>query len=222
MDEFTKLIQSYKENQSQVDPMYAGVDLSWVELDEPLDTMPYQTPSYGIPAAPVSSKDVDQMKSILEKFTSVGESTATTIADQATRSSYLSEAIDTHRTEDSVIFGNKYKIEIIAEDKKRFNVVDTKGNTIASDLYLYEAAYAIVKYLNSGVPALSPAIRKIIVLEERYYSNRADAARFKKRYQKANTLRESRDADIFAARYQSAKENALDAKRQIQTILNSI
>jgi len=79
-----------------------------------------------------------------------------------------------------------------------------------------------VKLLNKGYAALDPAIREIIVLEERYHSNRTDAARFRSRHKQASQLKESREVDIYAAKYQRARDNALEAKHQIQQILDNI
>jgi len=213
-DDFKKLISTYS------DPAFSGVDpslMAGIEYD-PVTT--YDTSSsYN---AGVTTKDVDSMKDILSKLSSVTESTVGTLTESARNNPELTEAITTQRVPGQVRFANKYSIQILDEDKKRFNVIDAHGAAIATDLYLYESAYAIVKLLNKGYAALDPAIREIIVLEERYHSNRSDAGRFRQRHKQAQQLKESRNVDIYAAKYQRARDNALDAKHSIQQILDNL
>ena len=218
-DDFKKLISTYNN-----DPAFSGVDpslMAGMEYD-PVSTPSYDSSYSGVASASVTSKDVDSMKDILAKLSSVSESTVNHITESARINPELAEAITTQRVPGQVRFANKYSIQILDEAKKRFNVIDSHHVAIATDLYLYESAYAIVKLLNKGYAALDPAIREIIVLEERYHSNRTDAARFRQRHKQSTQLKESRNIDIYAAKYQRARDNALEAKDLIQQILDNL
>lgn len=215
-DDIKKLAGAYSAPLN--DPAFAGVDpslLAGMDYDPVASQPPY------IPASvvPVSTGEVDSMKSLLTKLNSMGESAASSVASSARYNRELTEAIHTTRKPDRVVFDNKYEIRIVEEDaKKRFDVVDTYGVVIASELFLYESAYAIVKLLNKGIPALDPRIRQIVGFEEQYGSFRSDAARFKKRH----AISESAQKDIYAAKYQKARDNALEAKHQVQEILKRL
>lgn len=214
-DDIKKLAGAYS---ASTDPAFAGVDpslLAGMEYDPVSSSQPY----FPATAVPITSKEVDSMKNLLSKLNTLGESTAGSVAKTARYSPELTEAIHTTRKSDRVVFDNKYEIRIVEEDaKKRFDVVDSYGVVIASELFLYESAYAIVKLLNKGIPALDPRIRQIVVFEEQYGSARADAVRFKKRH----AISESAQKDIYAAKYQKARDNALEAKHQVQEILKHL
>lgn len=197
------------------DPTFAGVDPSL------LGDIEYDPVSTSLPlgAMPVSSKDVSSMKDLLGRLADLSESTTTSLVESARTNSELSEAIRTRRTPNSVVFDNQFEIQIIEGKRKRFNVVESQGTVVAEHLYLYESAHAIVKLLNRGKPALDPQIRHIVGLEENYSSAYLDAMRFKK---KLSVLRESRERDIYSAKYQHARERALEAKYQIESILKNL
>ncbi len=208
-----------KKMYGNVDPAFAGVDPSLLAGME-YDPVASSSASYSSASVvPVSSKEVDSMKDLLSKLNHLGEGTATEVAGSARNNRELSEAIRTVRKPDRVVFDNKFEIRIVEEDnKKRFDVVDSYGATIAADLFLYESAYAIVKLLNNGVPALDPKIRQIVGFEEQYGAARQDAVRFKKRH----AISESAQKDIYAAKYQRARDTALEAKHQVQEILKRL
>lgn len=226
-DDLAKLAGAYStysaptpvQSSQSIDPAFAGVDpslLAGMEYDPVSSGSAYNGP---VGAVPVTSKEVDSMKNLLSKLNDLGQTTASSVASSARHSRELAEAIHIQRKPDRVVFDNKYEIRIVDENaKKRFDVVDSYGMTIAESLFLYESAYAIVKLLNKGVPALDPRIRQIVVHEEQYGSARADAMRFKKRH----AIAESAQRDIYAAKYQKARDNALEAKHQVQEILKRL
>ncbi len=137
----------------------------------------------------VSKKDIDKMKKILENLS---------VAAHAA----LSEEINNNANENNVgpadydsielITKNKLKYknyEIIVREvnslnslKKVYDIKESETNEIiANDLFLYEAALGIVKFLNRGEPMLSKNIRDIINLENSYMRYRQDSVIFKNR-----------------------------------------
>lgn len=152
--------------------------------------------------------DVDAMKEILEAFSSATSNTVTALSE--TRP----EMLAVERINNRVVFDKKF--EIIISENKRYTVIDQNRTVVAEDLTLYESALGIVRKLNEGCSYLHPAIRKIVALEERYASSRNEARMLKENYQKAKGPK----ADILAAKYQSARDIAVEAKNLIKMLAN--
>ena len=191
-------------------------------------TLPTTHPTLSTCASGRSSGDpsVDAMKNILEKFNSVANQTAESLAESVNHSSDVREAIQTKKLEHGVQIGNWQVVTRLMEgqtNKKVFEVSHATNNQILySDLAVYEAALAVVKYLNTGMTLSDPKIRTVLDLEETFNRNRIDAARFKQRYKRCQELKEHEAADVFAARYQVARANALVAQDQLKSLLETI
>lgn len=160
---------------------------------------------------PMSSPDIDAMKKILEAFHGVENSTL----NAAEKDSTLKEALQTERTPKGARIGS-WEI-VVKENKgvKRYDVVSTDGKTvIASDLYLYEAAYGLVKELNKGSAINGKPVRDLLKLEEDFARNRDNAAHYK---QRAKTLREKDEfkAAVAEDRFDEAQRQALSAHDEI-------
>src|SRR5690606_26061927 len=110
-----------------------------------------------------------------------------------------------------------------SKSRKEYSVVHSESKQkIAEKLIVYEAAHAIVRLLNRGHDFESRKIQEVIDLEEQYFRNRQDAARFKQRFDRCIELGEQAAADVFEARYQTARANALAAQDQIKSLNESI
>ena len=97
----------------------------------------------------------------------------------------------------------------------------TTESIIKGGLEIREAAEAIVKCLQRGYDMDSKRVQEIIELEETFFRNRSDAARFKSRYETATKQEEYKSAEVYETRFQVAKANAMVAVDQIKSILAS-
>jgi|HigsolmetaAR201D_1030396.scaffolds.fasta_scaffold00682_26 hypothetical protein len=92
----------------------------------------------------------------------------------------LREALMTERTDKGARIG-RWNIIVKEGEIKTYDVATDDGTVIASDLYLYEAAYGLVKYLNAGYPINSKPVRELLEKEEQYARVRTDALTYKMR-----------------------------------------
>jgi hypothetical protein len=185
-------------------------------------------PPAGVKPAVTSAKpDVVAMKSILEKFNGVVGAARETLIEEAQTSQVAKEALITAPISNGARIG-QYEIRVnVCEDvkgeKKLYDVYSKSGNhLIAKDLMLYEAAYALVKALNKGKLINDPTVKRILQLEEHFYTHRSDAARFRKRHAVAAQNRDHINMDIYEAKYQNARNNALGVRHELKKILETL
>lgn len=174
------------------------------------------------------SEDVKGMKKVLEAFYRAGGEVAEDIATKATVDPIYEEYLAVAPERNAIRVGKKYEIRVreiesIGGDKKVYDIVEIKNNeTLTSDLFLYEAAYAIVKYLNKGENILSAKIREIAALEQCYANLRQDAGLFKKRIREAIQTKNETKIALFEDRFDKAKNDALQIKSKIRKITEQI
>jgi len=191
---------------------------------------PQAAPTRAAPTASpqVVSSDKDAMKAILESFNAAaGDALYETVEEAKKYDPRLLEAIQTKRTDEGAIIGAwevRVKLtETLGAERKMYDVMHPGTKEVLfQDLVVFEAAHAIVRYLNKGLVTTHPKITEIADLEEIYRRNRQDAVIFKKRYQRCVELKEMAAGEVFEARYHKARAQAIVANDSIRTILENI
>lgn len=195
------------------------------------DSSPSVTNEVAPPAprySPAANPDVSAMKSILESFYGAAEDALTETVEVSNYDPRLKEALHTKRTNEGVQIGRwEVRVKLVesqsAKPRKHYDVLNpTTGETLFSELVIFEAAHAIVRYLNKGLTSDHPKIQEIADLEEIYRRNRQDAMIFKKRFERCQELKEMAAGEVFEARHQKAKAQAIVANDSIKTILDNI
>jgi hypothetical protein len=178
-------------------------------------------------SAPAVVSDAADMKKILESFYGAAGDALDTTQEVAHHDRNLKEAMHTHKTSTGVVIGSwEVRTSIMESNgtkKKTYNVMHPGTKEVLfRDLFVGEAAHAIVRYLNKGLDTNHPKILEIADIEETFRRNRQDALVFKQRYQRCAELDESEASDVFSARHQRAKALAIVAQDQIKNILDNI
>ena len=193
-----------------------------VVADEPIVESSFSGMSSGI-----SPQEVDSMKKMLEALSAVGQEAVSTVMERVNKEPLMEEYVS------ASITGNRIKhknyeirvreIESFNGTKKVYDIIESQTRELISDdLFLYEAAVGIVKYLNKGHNLLSNEVREIIALEQSYANLRTDAGIFRKRLQESISNKDSSKSLIYEARFNSAKDKALDIKKKLKKISDSI
>ena len=163
-----------------------------------------------------SQHEISEMKILLEKMM---HGSAKSIVDDAQSCDELREAITTTVTPSVVTYETGHEIRITHNNGvKRYDVVTASNELVANDLTLFEAANSIVRLLNKGEIPLSNKIRNIIVLEERYYSNKKKTGVFKRRYAEAKAVGNTTKMDIYESKYSVSKGIALQARDELKSL----
>lgn len=193
--------------------------LQGLSADQPVSSKPSESFT-------TSVNEKQDMKNILSKFYEASGQATNSIIEDAKYDSTLREALITHKTPDGVVIGSwevRAKLSESESGKKFYDVVNPDTSEVLfNNLVIFEAAHAIVRYLNKGLKPNHQKIEEIADLEEVFRRNRQDAAIFKKRYNRCIELKEAEAATVFNARYQKAKAQAIVANDQITTILQNI
>lgn len=178
--------------------------------------------------APSLSENANDMKRILESFYRAGGEVVEDLRETAKKDPTLREAMSTKETPTGAVIGG-WEVRVrLTETKskkqlKEYDIIDpTRQYVMFERLSLYEAAHAMVRYLNKGLDPEHQKIQEIADLEETYRRNRQDAAQFKRRFERCVELDEMAAADVFEARYQKARAQAIAASDQIKSILDNI
>ena len=168
----------------------------------------------------VTQKDVAAMANVLKKLNDV---TSQVMAESRTNPQ-LAEAVQTSKVNNTVKVGS-YRI-MIKEDEQRLAgkqyysiYFNQPNNVIADDITLYETALSIVKLLNSGKFVNSTIVRRLFDADNRYTSNKTDAIRFRIHSRSAQKDMDFEKSDLFENRYQVSVNNAMQAKKEIKTII---
>lgn len=221
-----------------------GTDVTPVEIPENIDydnippellgedihqAYPDVAPPAGPPmmGAGVSPEEVNAMGKVLESLNSIGESTVSSVMTEAKTEPKVAEYLSASMTGDTIKHKNYEirirEIESFNGSKKVYDVIESStGQTISDDLFLYEAANAIVKYLNKGYNFLSSEVREVIGLEQTYANLRTDAGIFRKRYNESIRRGDSHKVNLYETRFNSAKDKALQTKKHLKKIADSI
>lgn len=207
VDDMARLMSILNEKSvgmDETDDMLIETD---IPFGDDLDARPVIPPAE--PAA-TGNPDVDAMKAILEKFQAVGGDHLFETEDPDVR-----EALVTEKTPTGARIGS-WEIVVTEGDIRQYDVVHTATREpIAKDLYLYEAAYGLVKRLNEGGTINDSRVKDLLRLEEEYAKNRNDAAQYR---QRTKTLREKGEtvrAAVAEDRYDDASRRAKDAHERI-------
>lgn len=208
---------------------YDNIPPEFLGGDQVVDATPAGvSPPAGPPVmgAGVSPEEVNAMSRVLESLNSVGESTVSNVVKEAKREPLMEEYVSASLTGDTIKRKNfeirVREIESFKGNKKVYDIIESSTReVIADDLFLYEAANSIVKYLNKGHNLLSPEVREVIGLEQKYADFRTDAGIFRKRYSEA-VRRNPGKADLYETRFNSARDKALETKKKLKKISESI
>lgn len=159
--------------------------------------------------APIMSEGASEMKSILERFYTVTDR----VISEQNYDLPLREALATERTASGARIGS-WEIRLNESGKRTlYDVVNVvSGDSLASDLLLYEAAYGLVRILNNGGKINSPDAIDLLRAEQDYAGSVHDMALFKHRL--INNP-ESPRLHVFEARYGDAKRRALSARDRV-------
>lgn len=174
-----------------------------------------------------STEEVNAMKKVLEAFNNVGVNVLKEVKSESLNDPEMNDLVQTAMT-GKVKIGNVYEIRVreiesLRGMKKVYDIFNSTNNEcITDDLFLYEAAYAIVKYLNKGHNLLSADIRNIARLERDYATNRTDAGIFKVRLNESVKKKDARKSQLYETRFQESKAKALSIKEEIIRIANSL
>ena len=184
----------------------------------------YSSPSDPIVSAPfTTNEDVKHMASILERFYSITDETAEMLVEESKTVPEVRRAIITEKTETGVRVG-KWEIRVRLDESRRkatkyYSVVQAgSGTMLAEDLMLFEAADLLVKYFNEGKTVTSKEVMDVLRFEEKFSVNWNDAVRFRRASQKHLSDGDRKAAEIFEARYDKAKDEALMAKNTIKRL----
>ena len=167
-----------------------------------------------------SSEDVNAMKKVLEAFSNAGDRVINEVVDDAKYDPEINDLYNTAMT-GRVKIGNVFEvrvreIESLRGKKKVYDIYNAATNEcISDDLFLYEAAYSIVKYLNKGYNPLSAEIRNIARLEQDYASMRTDAGMFRVRLSENLKKGNRQKAQLYETRFNDARDKALSIKAEI-------
>jgi len=187
------------------------------------NTQAAETVELAGPGVP-TSKDIAAMAQVLQKLNEVTGSVAKEMVAESQHDRFMMDAVSTSRTTSGVKVGG-YKIDIKTDDsrlagKQYYQISNAKtGDVIASDLSLYETALGVVRLLNEGSYANTPAVRELFSLDDSYTSHRLDALMYKRRILTAGRLNESRNIDIYQSRYQASLDRCMQAKAHIKKLV---
>ena len=184
------------------------------------------TISHSVEAGNSEAANTAAMKSILESFYAVADDTVNEIVETIPHSPKLAEAIQTSRVAGGAKIGSWVVRSYTGGPEGQdtfFDITNPETNEILfEDFVIFEAAHAIVRYLNKGLNETHAKIIEILDFEENYRRNRQDAAVFKRRYTKCKENKELSAAEVFKSRFQKAKAQAVAAKDHLQSILDNI
>jgi hypothetical protein len=169
------------------------------------------------------SPDTAAMKNVLSKFyKSLGDAMAESVVQPE-----LSQAMETRRIPQGLQV-RKYKILVNETQlpnggiKKRYSVQHQNGDILAEDLQVGAAALQLVHYLNAGKKINDRNIIKILQLEEKYVSFRNEAIRYKQLYRAADKMGKTSKRDIYEAKYQHARNIAIETKNELEKFSNTV
>lgn len=176
-------------------------------------------------AGQVTSRDIAAMGDVLKKLENVVNKTSSNMVSDSVVDNQLHEALNTHTTKTGVRIG-LYKIDQKLDEsrvagKQYYNVVNSATDTtVAHELSLYEAAHALVRFLNNGKFFNSKQVRQLLEAEASYTSHKIDAVRYHRAMLKAQKLGDITKSQLMETRKQSSMDRAMEAKRTVKYIYN--
>lgn len=174
------------------------------------------TGSTSIARSTLTDPNVDAMKVILERINAVADIPVDRLTIAAEKDRVLAEALKTEKTDKGARIGDWEIVVNEGADLKTYDVVSTAtGQPLAKDLYLYDAAYGLVKRLNEGVTINDGRIRELLRLEEDYARNRDEAAQFKQQTERLRQKGEDVRAAIAEDRFDKSQTLAIEARERL-------
>lgn len=205
-------------------------------LRQSYDTVKESSTFSGTSYSPIHDDQMAKFLSIVDDEDQTDDSSGGQIITEENSNSF-SNIIDTKEKRralmtESVDSGVKVGKWVIKEllhesangkNTKTYDIKHNKtGQTILSDLYLYNAALGIVNLLNEGFALNSSSAKHILDLEEKFVSRRNDAMNYKRRYVKEKKLGNSAKASIYETKYYDAVDKARFFRKQINNITDDI
>jgi hypothetical protein len=176
-------------------------------------------------AGQVTSRDIQAMAQVLQKFNQAVEVTHRELVRESTHDHKVAEALITERESDHVRVGS-YKISVRMDEsrvagKQYYDVIHTRtGECLAHELSLYEAAHGLVRMLNSGKYVNHPEVRELLEAEAAYTSHRIDALHYHKLWRRAQHKQDATKQDVYEARKMASLDRAAQAKARVKKIYN--
>jgi hypothetical protein len=188
------------------------------------------------PGGGVTRADVSDMASIMKNFSGAtgvksfkalydtADEAVKTLKTKADDAPMLAEALNTERTETGVKIGAWEIVKKLRESRMgnpetyfRVRNVNT-GQQIKASFMINESARAMVKLLNNGVSLNHPTIREIARLEIEYRTAKSRALEEKRYYKRAEAKDKQFKMDLYEAKYEAARTQALFIREQIKNI----
>jgi len=140
----------------------------------------------------------------------------------------LREALITKKEDDAVKIG-AWKIKkhlrenVIGKDETIYRVSNSNTNqTIKASFLVLESARIVVKLLNQGVDIAHPTIKEIAKLELKYRQQRQKALEERRSWHRAKKLNDEFKQDLYEAKFDAAKSQALLTREQIRNIYHTL
>lgn len=142
------------------------------------------------------------------------------LMDRAKIDPELREAMQTFETPTGTRVGSwEIRVNEDARGLKSYDVVSTvTGDSITTELTLYDAAHGIVRLLNEGVGINNAKIRDILNIEAEYARARMKAAEFRDRQRIYESSREFSRAAVMEDRFEDALSKAKTARSRLAKI----
>ena len=181
--------------------------------------MPVELPGAG----QVTSRDIQAMANVLNKFNQAVNNAHADLITESTHDAFVAEALVTEKQDGNVRIG-PYKIDVRMDEsrvagKQYYDVVHgATGEKLAHELSLYEAAHGLVRMLNSGKYVNHPQVRELLEAEAAYTSHRIDAIRYHKMILQATKQRDFSKLDVYEARKQSSMDKAAISKAKVKKL----
>lgn len=197
---------------------------------------PIYLPGKGV----ITREDTSEMTKIMENYSSAtgvksfrsihddAAAVVSSLVDDSYNDKELKEALLTQSTDRGVKIGawEIYKSQREGLTKKPENVynivnVNTNENVKASFMIL-ESAKAVVALLNRGIGAKDSQIQEIAKLELSFRRLREKALHEKMNWHRANRNDDEFKKDLYEAKFEAAKSQALYIKEQVKNIYHRL
>jgi hypothetical protein len=178
-------------------------------------------------AGQVSSRDIQAMANVLNKFNQAVNQTHKDLIRESAHDSHVAEALVTERDEADVRIG-PYKIQVRMDEqrmagKQYYDVIHSQtGDKLAHELSLYEAAHGLVRLLNSGKYVNHPHVRELLEAEAAYTSHRIDAIRYHKMAHTATKQNLLTKLPIYESRKANSMDRAAQAKAKVKKLYRDL
>lgn len=219
MLKFAQIMEGF--NNATPDPMDS------VDTVTNSDNTYYPQPAIAPPVSMTPKDDaMFNFTNIVDGFTKSMTGAAQEVIEESQHNPILKEALETSVVDDGIKIG-KWKIvvnlvETAGQKKKHFDVVHSITNqVIAEDLWLYEAALGLVRFLNRGFPINGKEIKRILFHEENFATHKQDALMFREKVEVAMEKGDHEKVSIYEARFDFSKDKALRAKKSITQLTES-